>query len=27
VVLLHAGDTSTEAQQLLNAGFAKLRQS
>lgn len=24
VVLLHAGDTSTEAQQLLNAGFAKL---
>jgi serine-type D-Ala-D-Ala carboxypeptidase (penicillin-binding protein 5/6) len=27
VVLLHAGDTSTEAQQLLNAGFAKLRQN
>jgi D-alanyl-D-alanine carboxypeptidase len=27
VVLLHAGDTSIEAQQLLNAGFAKLRQS
>jgi serine-type D-Ala-D-Ala carboxypeptidase (penicillin-binding protein 5/6) len=27
VVLLHAGDTSTEAQQLLNAGFTKLRQS
>jgi serine-type D-Ala-D-Ala carboxypeptidase (penicillin-binding protein 5/6) len=27
VVLLHAGDTSTDAQQLLNAGFAKLRQS
>jgi D-alanyl-D-alanine carboxypeptidase len=27
VVLLHAGDTSTEAQQLLNAGFIKLRQS
>ena len=27
VVLLHAGDTSTEAQQLLSAGFAKLRQS
>ncbi len=27
VVLLHAGDTSTEAQQLLGAGFAKLRQS
>jgi D-alanyl-D-alanine carboxypeptidase len=27
VVLLHAGDTSTEAQQLLNAGFAKFRQS
>jgi D-alanyl-D-alanine carboxypeptidase len=27
VVLLHAGDTSTEAQHLLNAGFAKLRQS
>jgi len=26
-VLLHAGDTSTVAQQLLNAGFAKLRQS
>ena len=24
VVLLHSGDTSTEAQQLLNAGFAKL---
>ena len=27
VVLLHAGDTSTDAQQLLGAGFAKLRQS
>jgi serine-type D-Ala-D-Ala carboxypeptidase (penicillin-binding protein 5/6) len=27
VILLHAGDTSTEAQQLLNAGFAKARQS
>jgi D-alanyl-D-alanine carboxypeptidase len=27
VVLLHAGDTSTEAQQLLNAGFARRRQS
>ena len=27
VVLLHAGDTSTEAQQMLGAGFAKLRQS
>jgi D-alanyl-D-alanine carboxypeptidase len=27
VVLLHAGDTSTEAQRLLNAGFTKLRQS
>jgi serine-type D-Ala-D-Ala carboxypeptidase (penicillin-binding protein 5/6) len=27
VVLLHAGDTSTEAQRLLNAGFIKLRQS
>jgi D-alanyl-D-alanine carboxypeptidase (penicillin-binding protein 5/6) len=27
VVLLHAGDTSTDAQQLLNAGFTKLRQS
>ncbi len=27
VVLLHAGDTSTDAQQLLNAGFAKARQS
>jgi serine-type D-Ala-D-Ala carboxypeptidase (penicillin-binding protein 5/6) len=27
VVLLHAGDTSTEAQQLLNAGFAKLGQT
>jgi D-alanyl-D-alanine carboxypeptidase len=27
VVLLHAGDTSTEAQQLLGAGFAKLRQT
>jgi D-alanyl-D-alanine carboxypeptidase len=27
VVLLHAGDTSTEAQQLLNAGFHKARQS
>jgi D-alanyl-D-alanine carboxypeptidase (penicillin-binding protein 5/6) len=27
VVLLHAGDTSTQAQQLLNAGFAKLRHS
>jgi len=27
VVLLHAGDASTEAEQLLNAGFAKLRQS
>lgn len=26
VVLLHAGDTSTDAQQLLGAGFAKLRQ-
>jgi serine-type D-Ala-D-Ala carboxypeptidase (penicillin-binding protein 5/6) len=27
VVLLHSGDTSTDAQQLLGAGFAKLRQS
>jgi serine-type D-Ala-D-Ala carboxypeptidase (penicillin-binding protein 5/6) len=27
VVLLHSGDTSTEAQQLLNAGFAKVGQS
>jgi serine-type D-Ala-D-Ala carboxypeptidase (penicillin-binding protein 5/6) len=27
VVLLHAGDTSSVAQQLLNAGFAKLRQT
>ena len=27
VVLLHAGDTSTEAQQLLSAGFARLRSS
>ena len=27
VVLLHAGDTSTEAQRLLGAGFAKLGQS
>jgi D-alanyl-D-alanine carboxypeptidase len=27
VVLLHAGDTSTEAQRLLGAGFAKLHQS
>ena len=27
VVLLHAGDTSTEAQQVLDAGFAKLRKS
>ncbi len=27
VVLLHSGDTSTDAQQLLNAGFTKLRQS
>jgi D-alanyl-D-alanine carboxypeptidase (penicillin-binding protein 5/6) len=27
VVLLHSADTSTEAQQLLNAGFAKLRGS
>ncbi|HSC03542.1 MAG TPA: serine hydrolase [Solirubrobacteraceae bacterium] len=27
VVLLHGGDTSTEAQQLLNAGFHRLRQS
>jgi serine-type D-Ala-D-Ala carboxypeptidase (penicillin-binding protein 5/6) len=27
VVLLHAGDTSSEAQRLLDAGFTKLRQS
>ena len=27
VVLLHSGDTSTQAQQLLNAGFAKAHQS
>ncbi len=27
VVLLHSGDTSTEAQQLLNAGFARVHQS
>ncbi|MBV9366450.1 MAG: D-alanyl-D-alanine carboxypeptidase [Solirubrobacterales bacterium] len=27
VVLLHSGDTSTQAQQLLNAGFAKLAKS
>jgi D-alanyl-D-alanine carboxypeptidase len=27
VVLLHAGDTYTEAQQLLDAGFKKARQS
>ena len=27
VVLLHSGDTSTQAQQLLNAGFAKLPKS
>jgi D-alanyl-D-alanine carboxypeptidase len=27
VVLLHAGDTSTEAQQVLGAGFAKLGHS
>jgi D-alanyl-D-alanine carboxypeptidase len=27
VVLLHSGETSTQAQRLLNAGFTKLRQS
>jgi D-alanyl-D-alanine carboxypeptidase len=27
VVLLHSGDTATQAQRLLDAGFAKLRQS
>jgi D-alanyl-D-alanine carboxypeptidase len=27
VVLLHSGDTSTQAQQLLNAAFAKLARS